>query len=81
MRNPEDFIGKKVRCFSGFSRAVTHHLGTVIGYCAAPMFVVETPDGRQIHWRADLTEEDMEVEDQLHGVEEARRQSRPDDVT
>ncbi|AHH98223.1 hypothetical protein [Kutzneria albida] len=29
--------------------------GRVIGYCDAPTYVIERPDGTQFSWRADLT--------------------------
>lgn len=51
-----DLIGKDVDMVYATSDG-THGRGRVIGYCDAPTYIVELPDGTRTSWRADLTRE------------------------
>ena len=57
MTEPEDFIGKKVRYFSGVDRKLTIGRGVVTSYADFPTFGIQTEDGKQVSWCAKLTEE------------------------
>lgn len=30
-------------------------VGRVVGYCDVPTVLIETADGKQVHWRADMS--------------------------
>lgn len=48
---------KRVRAFVASNPEGTHVEGKVVGYCDAPMVLIESDDGSKTYWRSDMCAE------------------------
>lgn len=53
----ERWVEEGVRVETFYGTGGVKGYGKVIGYCDAPTVIIQTEDGKQYHWRADLTRE------------------------